>query len=213
MNRTGKMLSMIALFLFVCSMFVTPPPVVNLDEVSETVNDNKMVLQPNGLNQLADDPNNYTHVTWNQSTVSETWDESFGYSHWKFGPTITYTIRNTTTQNLVSIQDHISLNGWADYTVKIPKSAIQGTTLESVAFMGSYMNVSEMENDGKPGDSTIGFLAIYELATDSWWCYSTKNSTMNNKEPTEIPEGSELNETLLELVFGPVLDPYLEIDT
>ena len=89
-------------------------------------------------------PDNYTRVEWDQGTISEEWEDSFSWSNWQFGPTVTWSIRNTTTQELTTIQDEIAIDGWSDFNVKIPKSAIQGNTLEYVALLGDFMNISQM---------------------------------------------------------------------
>ncbi|UCE11042.1 MAG: hypothetical protein JSW61_03670 [Candidatus Thorarchaeota archaeon] len=158
----------------------------------------------------ADYPENYTHVQWEQGYRNEAFNESVDWSEWMFGPSITWKVRNSTTKDPILIDDTIEIDGWADYRLKIPKSALSGSLPYAVAFAGQFVNISTLVRPGPEPETQIGLIALYEVQNQTWHVYSSYNATFMGPEagpPEELPADWSLED-----IFGPPLNPFLEID-
>ncbi|MGY5858558.1 MAG: hypothetical protein RTU63_04250 [Candidatus Thorarchaeota archaeon] len=200
-----KMLSMFALVLFSLSLFMTPPVAEIspgesiIESISYTMNNSRT---------LADYPENFTQVEWDLGTVSEQHNNTWTSNHYRFGPTINWHTRFP-NGSWLGWQDEIAINQDADFIIEIPYSSLGGQTPAGLYIMGSYFNMSALqESEGKFDRgpmSSIAWIAWYNITGDFWWFYSSMNATMDQKD---IPEDI----SSLEDVFGPPVEPFMEMD-
>ena len=90
-----KAFSFFALLLFSLSLFMTPP-VVNLSTEDSIIKPDSYTL--NNPRTVADYPSDYTRVDWDLGTVNEENNHTWNSNHYRFGPTINWHTRNTTSQ-------------------------------------------------------------------------------------------------------------------
>ncbi|TXT55683.1 MAG: conserved exported protein of unknown function [Candidatus Thorarchaeota archaeon] len=172
-TSNSRILSLFAIVLFLVSL--TYVPMGTNTSVADTSLESfaeSRISSPSAL------PTNYTYVNWDQGTISEEWQESFQHSHWQFGPKITWSVRNASSNSLISLTDELEVDGWANFQLKLPMNALQGKVPHSIALMGMYWNVSEQMQEGPISQNGIVFLGIYEIPTDTWVIYSSQNATM-----------------------------------
>ncbi|MHA2135338.1 MAG: hypothetical protein ACW99J_15875, partial [Candidatus Thorarchaeota archaeon] len=203
----NRLLSLSMLVLFTMSLWMMPAVPTTPDSIESPIGWDQ---QPGRVGTPADFPDNFTRVQWEQGNRTEAFNESSSWSEWMFGPSITWNIRNSTTSEPILIDDTIAIGGWADYILKIPRSALKGAVPFGVAFVGSFVNITTLGRPGPPPDTQIGLLAFYEMQNQTWHAYSSRNATFMGPEggpPEEIPAN-----WTLEKIYGPPLDPFLEID-
>ncbi|MHA2462322.1 MAG: hypothetical protein ACXAEJ_13885, partial [Candidatus Thorarchaeota archaeon] len=197
------------------SLFVTPADLAATSEITESVinKDLTEINPPQSGHTLADYPENYTEVEWEQGVRSEGWTDQWNHSDWEYGPTITWNTRNATDNALISMTDVIDLDGWFNFYLDVPKSTINSDVPWAIAIQGSWFNASNLDTnkpgqDG-PGDmsSEVNFLGIIVLDTGRWEIYSSKNLTMDEGPPEDLP-----GNWTLETIFGPQTEPFLEIN-
>ncbi len=209
MEKRAAHIGLSVIFLFALSLFLSPSPIMS--DTSPTASESTPDVVPldTGPRAMspADYPQNYTRVDWEQGVNSEAWTDTFSSSYWQFGPRITWTIRNATTDQLIEKNDTVAINGWANYILKIPKTAVGGQVPYAVAFSGMYLNLSEMWMPGGSDTATTEFIGFYEIPTARWQIYSTYNFTPIEEPPQELPPGWTFED-----YFGPPVDPFMEMD-
>ncbi|MBD3404798.1 MAG: hypothetical protein GF411_01525 [Candidatus Lokiarchaeota archaeon] len=171
----SRVLSLFAIVLFLVSL--TNVPLGTNTMVHDTSLGN--IADTKLTSPSATIPTNYTYVDWEQGTTSEEWTESFSHSHWQFGPKITWSVRNASSNSLISLTDEIQIDGWAKFQLKLPMNALQGKVPHSIALMGMYWNISEQMQEGPISQNGIMFFGIYEIPTDTWVMYSSQNATID----------------------------------
>ncbi|MHA2002722.1 MAG: hypothetical protein ACW960_01340, partial [Candidatus Thorarchaeota archaeon] len=204
---SSKMITLFALALFTFSLLMTPAPVA-LNGAS----DNSVVRNrtPFGSSVISDYPDNYTRVEWDQGTMNEQWVDSWNNSHFQYGPTVTYQTRNATTNALIVWNDTIDLNGWVNLIMKVPKTALSYEIPFAVLFQATYYNFSVLGPEGRitqAGTTPITGMGMYFVNESRWDYYSTTNMTFMEEPPADLPVG-----TTIEDVFGPPVDPFMELD-
>ena len=165
------------------------------------------VARPGAIS--AEYPDNYTEVSWDQSTLNDIQSNEWNSSHYRFGPTIFWETVNASTEEVIPWDQEIPLNSWIDFVVEIPYSALSGRVPHAVGFTGQYFNLSEME-DGQMSqrdNQPIMMIGIYYVTWDRWEMYSSKDAVWPDGPPGELPE----NFTLAD-VFSPMVEPYVELD-
>ncbi len=220
MRKSSTIMTLILFALFSLSLFMTPTMPLKADGNSLGPSTDVSKDWPIKNTLMADYPDNYTHVRWNQSTTSEVFNESYQSSYWLYGPSITWKIINSTTSKVIRINDTIMINGWADYILKIPKNSLHGQTPYAVAFVGNVMDVSAAGELGPTSSSNKSgmFLALYIVKDGRWFIYSSQNSTFDGG-----PDGSGTTangiapdlppDWTLEDMFGAPLNPFMEMNT
>ncbi|MHA1770034.1 MAG: hypothetical protein ACTSXS_00395 [Candidatus Thorarchaeota archaeon] len=226
MIRKHELVTLFMLSLFTLSLLMGPPPINQHDSLDSQSN---MVSAPPRMPyKLADSlPPNYTHVEWDQGTTSESWNDTSSWSNWEFGPTITWSVSNATTGQVITLNDTIGINGWTNFLLKIPKNAIGGKIPYAVIITGTYVNFTEVaaKMSGapyEPAPYTTSFLGVFEVSTGLWQIYSSKNATFARGSDSGPPSGPSMEASVspslppgwtLQDMFGPELDPFLEINT
>ena len=182
------------------------PPVADIS--AEESLTNPITYSKYNPQTIADYPENYTQIDWDLGTVNEEHSNTWSSNHYRFGPTINWHTRYP-NGTWLGWQDEIAVDQDVDFKIEIPFSALGGQIPAGLYLMGSYFNMSELANsDGdfyRPPSSPIAWVAYYNITGDVWWYYSSKNATMVQEPP---PEGI----TSLADVFGPAVDPFLEMD-
>jgi hypothetical protein len=198
---------MFALVLFAVSLFASSPTVPTTVSHSSPVTSGPLVTNPPGT--LADYPYNFTQVTWDQASVNEYRVDEWNSSRYRFGPAVNWHTRNATDNMVIDWDQEIPLNAWADFIVEVPYNALGGVVPRAVAIQGSYYNLSEMK-DGEmqhEDNNPISVLGIYYVPEDRWEVYSSKMTIWPEGPPSDLPENFTLSD-----VFGPMVDPFLEMD-
>lgn len=207
MKMITKILSTFALCLFLASFFISSPAIPADVSQSNTTFPTQGTMQSRNI--IADYPDNYTEVSWDRQIVNEEGNQTWQSSHYKFGPTLNWHTRNATTGEIIAWDAEIPLNQWFDFVVEIPKTALSGQIPRAIAISGSYFNLSQMQ-DGEMQDldqSSITLFAIYYVTEAKWEVFSSKNTQWPEHPPSEIPENFTLSD-----VFGPMIEPFAEID-
>ncbi len=222
MNRKVMIITLSMLILFTVSLFTIPPSFVGTrpqDSSGSPLREAGPVAPQTPAEVL---PANYTHVQWEQGTNSESWNDTQSWSNWEFGPSITWTTRNATTSNLIELNDTIGVDGWVNFILKVPKNALEGKSPKYIVFLGSYFNFTQfmaekygytLENATLPS-----FVVVFDLTFGTWNLYSSKNATFMSSGPGTGPSEGPAPATdlppdwTLEDMFGPPLEPFMEIN-
>ncbi|MHA2179720.1 MAG: hypothetical protein ACXAAK_15365, partial [Candidatus Thorarchaeota archaeon] len=201
-----KTLSLVALFLFSASLFMTPPAInITNEESLPTVNS----ISYRQVGAPADYPNDFTRVEWDQQTVNEVRNHTWESSHYRFGPTINWHSRHT-NNTLIRWNETIALDDWVNFIIEVPKNSISS---QPFGFMiqGSYFNMSDIGPEGEMqttgGMGQLFWMAFYDIPQSKWHFYSTQNATPLEHPPETLPA----NYTL-ESVFGPAVQPFAEMN-
>ncbi|MGY5875663.1 MAG: hypothetical protein RTU30_07950, partial [Candidatus Thorarchaeota archaeon] len=207
-TRTAS-LSLFGIILFLISGLTIPTVPLASTEVADGSVRNPVNYGPESLAIPADYPNDYTHVQWEQGTNTEQFDDSHSWSNWMFGPTITWSVRNATTDNLITVNDKIGLDDWANYILKVPKEALSGKLPYIISFMGTYFNLTDVAHGAfEPQPFETAFIALYVVPENRWEIYSSKNATFTQQPPPgELPANWTLDG-----LFGAEFEPFLEIN-
>ena len=206
MKNLTRLFSSFALCLFLASFFINAPmALLPTSEDTTTSPFQQEIVQ----NIIADYPNDYTEVSWDQQVVNDEGNETWESSRYRFGPTVNWHTRNDTTGEIIDWDKMIPINQWFDIVIEIPKTALSGDVPRAIAISGSYYNLSQMQ-DGEMKDvdqSPITMLAIYYVIENQWEMYSSKDTHWPDHPPTEFPENFTLSD-----IFGPMVEPFAEID-
>ncbi|MHA2142619.1 MAG: hypothetical protein ACXADD_14100 [Candidatus Thorarchaeota archaeon] len=203
---SSKMITLFAIALFTFSLLITPASVPLKGESDNSASRRT----PFGSSVTSDYPDNYTRVEWDQGTMNEQWVDSWNRSHYEFGPTVTYQTRNATTNALIVWNETIDLNGWVNLIMKVPKTALSYEIPFAVLFQATYYNFSVLGPEGRitqAGTTPITGMGMYFVNESRWDYYSTTNMTFMEEPPADLPVG-----TTIEDVFGPPVDPFMELD-
>lgn len=201
------MITLFALALFTLSLMTAPASVPPSSAPENWVVNTQTPLR-SGV--LSDYPDNYTRVEWDQGTWNEQWVDSWNQSHYQFGPTVTYQTRNATNSALIRWNETIDLDGWVNLIMKVPKTALSYEIPFAVLFQASYYNMSELGPEGRmteAGSTPITAMGMYFVNESRWDFYSSMNMTFPEEPPSDLPAG-----TTIEDVFGPPIDPFMELD-
>ncbi|MFX1272148.1 MAG: hypothetical protein ACFFAX_10705, partial [Promethearchaeota archaeon] len=204
---SSKMITLFALALFTLSLMTAPASVPPSSAPENWVVNTQTPLR-SGV--LSDYPDNYTRVEWDQGTWNEQWVDSWNQSHYQFGPTVTYQTRNATNSALIRWNETIDLDGWVNLIMKVPKTALSYEIPFAVLFQASYYNMSELGPEGRmteAGSTPITAMGMYFVNESRWDFYSSMNMTFPEEPPSDLPAG-----TTIEDVFGPPIDPFMELD-
>ncbi|RDE16261.1 MAG: hypothetical protein C4K48_01880, partial [Candidatus Thorarchaeota archaeon] len=207
MKLATKVISLAALCLFAASLFIGAPTVPAENSGEDLVFSNSHATKPQGT--IADYPFNFTRVTWDQQIINEQREEEWNSTGYRFGPTVNWHTRNATNSAIIAWDQEIPLGSWVDFIVEIPYTALSGQVPFAVAIMGSYYNLSRMV-DGKVSSSDenpIGVMALYYVSENKWEIYSSKVIDMPEAPPSSLPENFTLSD-----IFGPMVEPFAEID-
>ncbi|MFW9958016.1 MAG: hypothetical protein ACFFCT_08095 [Candidatus Odinarchaeota archaeon] len=203
-----KSFSLFALVLFSLSLFVTPL-VVNIS--SEEFLTNSITYSKNSPWSFADYPEDYTRVGWDLGTLNDERNQTWGSNRYRFGPTVNWHTRNTTDSSLIRWEDEITIDEFVDFRIEIPFTALGGQTPSGVYLMGQYFNMSALANsEGEfqmSGNSPNMWMVYYHIPESRWLLYSTTNATWPEGSVGELPANFTID-----MVFGPEIDPYAEMD-
>jgi len=201
-----KSLTLVALFLFTVSLFMTPPAITITTEGSSP-DANSVSYRQVGI--PADYPTDFTRVEWDQQIVNEVRNNTWESSHYRFGPTINWHSRHE-NNSLIRWNETIALDEWVNFFIEVPKDAI---STQPFGFMisGSYFNMSDIGPEGEMqqtgGMGQFFWMAFYDIPQRKWHFYSTQNATPMEEPPESLPA----NYTL-ETVFGPAVQPFAEMN-
>ncbi|TFF95471.1 hypothetical protein EU546_03225, partial [Candidatus Thorarchaeota archaeon] len=221
MRRTFKILSLLILSVFMFNLLARPSMPAS---DSKPKQDQETAIPPGSATSIpADYPDNYTRVRWEQNSVSEEWEETYEDTHWEFGPLITWSVRNATNDELITVTDTIDVDGWTNFIVKIPKNSLGSNQPYAVAFLGSFVNISQMQGESEPSMEASAFVALHIIPDGRWMVYSSKNATFmgedsggggTTKPPSEqgVVSPDLPPDWTLEDMFGPEVDPFMEMN-
>ncbi len=201
-----KSLTLVALFLFSVSLFMTPPAITITTERSSP-DANSVSYRQVGI--PADYPTDFTRVEWDQQTVNEVRNHTWESSNYRFGPTINWHTRNT-TGSLIPWNQTIGLGDWVNFWIEVPKTAISGQVPFGLMIQGSYFNMSDIGPEGEMRQEGMGqlfWMAFYDIPQNKWHFYSTQNATPLEGPPESLPANYTLED-----VFGPPVQPFGEMN-
>lgn len=206
----SKLITLLALLLFSLSLFFAPASVTSESLNSETEHV-ETGLQTSRPFVRSEHPYNYTRVEWDQGTVNEQFIDSWRQRYYQFGPVLTWELRNVSTGTVIPWDEGIPLDEWVNLRIKVPLSALAGATPFGIVFQSVYYDMSKLGPEGQmtsEGSTPIAALGMYVISEDRWDSYSSTNLSMNGGSPEITPFPG----MTLEDVFGPMVDPFLEMD-
>ncbi len=153
---------------------------------------------------------------WNQSTSSKAFNETFSHANWLYGPSIKWTIYNSTTGKVIGLNESIGIGSWADYVLEIPKNSLQGKIPYAIAFVGMELDFG-VSSKPMANAGTSMFLALYIVADGRWFIYSSQNATGIGGEqggpPPPPGPGPDLPPDWTPAdMFGTPLNPFMEMN-